>query len=455
MSSSRYLTLPANAVNGPQEPFIYAPEEGFDDIYVLKAVPEVKPRTISFSGDTYQELKTDDGQVTFKAPHWYDVNGDMQIEPGLMLPERNRPVAYVQGSTIKLKAKFRAKGFNWQNNGVHVRAKINGTLDLPDTYCVMAADGYLTLPETPLGQPLDPTVKFYSAQGDNSFNIAWEFYTDYIGNDPNWKSAGTTKHTVYVVNAVPLTTAKSLMCETLFNIGCRNANGLTDPTAIVNAIYGEFTDRVVTRVEPSKGILKDEEMTYWGNPSGGVDSTNGLLQGADGQCGAWGRFMIDILRAQGIEASLIKVLPPVVSNSELQTMISNSFTLQGSAAISLQQPSLWVKNSLATPIPPPDTIGEVVDEPSGGIPGQGNPNPKKRFRDHALVYYGSRLFDPSYGTPSVADLPEWEAAAVDYLGGFVQWQDSLLSGPVGSVRGNNYILERTSAHQVTGSVFSY
>ncbi len=51
-------------------------------------------------------------------------------------------MAYVQGSTIKLTAKFRAKGFNWHNNDVYVRAKMNRALDLPDTYCVMAADGY-------------------------------------------------------------------------------------------------------------------------------------------------------------------------------------------------------------------------------------------------------------------------------------------------------------------------
>ena len=420
MSSSRYLTLPANAVTGPQEPFIYAPEEGFDDIYVLKAVPEVKPRTISFSGDTYQELKGDDGQVTYKAPHWYDVNGDMQIEPGLMLPERNRPVAYVQGSTIKLKAKFRAKGFNWQNNGVHVRAKINGTLDLPDTYCVMAADGYLTLPETPLDQPLDPTVKFYSAQGDNSFNIAWEFYTDYIGNDPNWKSAGTTKHTVYVVNAVPLTTAKSLMCETLFNIGCRNANGLTDPTAIVNAIYGEFTDQKVARVEPSKGTLRksmsiehpedDEEMTYW--DPGNASSTETLLSTGDSTCGGWARFFIDVLRSQGITGvEMYKQDAPAANSSQMAADYLAEFGLN----LSPSPPNdfnavLLVKHwSLFDANPSTGSPSKFQHHGLPGASGQGNGNPKDWFSDHALVKHGTKFFDPSYGGGPYTSVAEWEA----------------------------------------------
>ena len=411
MSSSRYLTLPANAVNGPQEPFIYAPEEGFDDIYVLKAVPEVHPRTISFSGATYQELKGDDGQVTYKAPHWYDVNGDMQIAPGLMLPERNRPVAYVQGSTIKLKAKFRAKGFNWQNNGVHVRAKINGTLDLPDTYCVMATDGYLTLPETPLDQPLDHTVKFYSAQGDNSFNIAWEFYTNYIGNDPNWKSAGTTKHTVYLVKAVPLTTAKSLMCETLFNIGCRKADGLTDPTAIVNAIYGEFTDQKVARVEPSKGTLRksmsiehpedDEEMTYWGNPTQDYFTTIDLLKEADGKCGAWARFFMDVLRAQGITGAELYVLKAPSPNS---TQLAADYLSEIGLNLSPSPPQdftplLLVNDwTLFEPSPGNGNPSKFRHTDNPGVAAQGNTLPRSYFQDHDVVCYGTKFYDPSYGS---------------------------------------------------------
>ena len=424
MSSSRYLTLPANAVNGPQEPFIYAPEEGFDDIYVLKAVPEVHPRTISFSGATYQELKGDDGQVTYKAPHWYDVNGDMQIAPGLMLPERNRPVAYVQGSTIKLKAKFRAKGFNWQNNGVHVRAKINGTLDLPDTYCVMATDGYLTLPETPLDQPLDHTVKFYSAQGDNSFNIAWEFYTDYIGNDPNWKSAGTTKHTVYVVKAAPVTTMRQ---ESLFNIACKTADGKSGSSTdqqIVDAVFTEFEDREVYKVEPSKGMSQTTPMSYDHVSSSSSDFSSAILISTGlGRCGNWANLFKDVLKVHGLTTvQKLDILPDDTSLGEtFEIALYNAFHVRnGYQAFS----------SSIAPIIIPDLFVRVWDplDPwnplaKSGIEAQGNTEPASLFLNHSFNAFGGRIYDPSYGYKSSANggdlnlsILEWETQSLQGVG---------------------------------------
>lgn len=408
------LTMSANSMTGPLLPFIYAPELGHDDIYVLKAIPEVNPRTISFGGatDEYLELKNDAGDVTYKAPHWYHANGNPEIAPGVPLLERNRPVAYVQGSTIKLKAKFRAKGFNWFSNGVHVRAKINGTLDLPDTHCTVGTDGYLTLPETAVTQPLGTTVKFYSAQESNSFNIAWEFYTDYIPVtlEPNWRSAGTTKHTVYVVKATPRTTAKTLMSETLFNIGCRKADGLTDNTAIVNAIYGEFTDRIVARVEPSKGILKDEAMTYWGDLSKQRFATQDLLSDADGRCGAWTRFFTDILRTQGIDAQVMGFFAPTIPAQNLSADIQTYLPTYNPVSAQIFPLSiLYVKSwtLVSNPFNPVD---------NNGIAAQGRTDPQSWFTDHFLVQYGSTYYDPSYGSPVFNSQQEWEDAALDAFG---------------------------------------
>jgi hypothetical protein len=356
------------------------------------------------------------------------VNGDMQIAPGLMRPERNRPVAYVQDSTIKLKAKFRAKGFNWQNNGVHVRAKINGTLDLPDTYCVMAADGYLTLPETPLGQPLDPTVKFYSAQGDNSFNIAWEFYTDYIGNDPNWKSAGTTKHTVYVVKAAPVTTMRQ---ESLFNIACKTADGKSGSSTdqqIVDAVFTEFEDREVYKVEPSKGMSQTTPMSYKHDAS--VPTTGGaekLIELGKGRCGHWARLFRQALMVHGISDIEVVTLDPD-DRSTLQSMeyrFDQAFQIKfgySSIGRSTLVRGLYVKNwNISDPWNPntPDSI-----------PAQGNTTPYSAFIDHEMAQFGSLKYDPSYGTKP----PTFEAWETDGLSCLViQYQvDPYLGNPTRS-----------------------
>jgi hypothetical protein len=398
-------------------------------VYAVKVIPEVDLRTISFGGatDEYLELKNDKGDVTYKAPHWYHANGNPEISPGVPLLERNRPVAYVQGSTIKLKAKFRAKGFNWFTNGVHVRAKINGTLDLPDTFCAVSTDGYLTLPETAVTQPLGNTVKFYSAQGSNSFNIAWEFYTDYlpVTFEPNWRSAGTTKHTVYVVKAAPLTTAKTLMRETLFNIGCRKADGLTDNTAIVNAIYGEFTDRQVARVEPSKGTLRksaanpadDEAMTF--RKPGKEPTTETLLSTGDSRCGGWAKFFIDVLRAQGITGvEMFTQQAPAANSAQLASDYLAEFGLNLSPSPPSEFTSvLLVKHwSLFDVNPSTGNSSKFRHHGLPGAPGQGNDNPQDWFSDHALVKHGTKFFDPSYGGGPYTSVAKWEENSLEGYG---------------------------------------
>ena len=51
-----------------------------------------------------------------------------------------------------------------------------------------------------------------------------------------------------------------------------------------------------------------------------------------------------------------------------------------------------------------------------GIEGQGNPNPKGRFTDHAVVEYGGKYYDPSYGSDVFASQQAWEDAALDAFG---------------------------------------
>ncbi len=108
------------------------------------------------SRGSYLELKSDNGQVTYKAPHWFDRNQDetADIEPFSLVessaakPERNRPVAFVAGTKPKISGKFRARGFPLSGYCMHVRATINGSVHLPQTSCQYTSDGYLTLHPT-------------------------------------------------------------------------------------------------------------------------------------------------------------------------------------------------------------------------------------------------------------------------------------------------------------------
>ena len=379
---------------------------------------EVNPRTVSFSGDAgkYLELTSDNGEVTYKAPHWYHANNSPEITPGVPLLARNRPVAYVQGSKIKLAAKFRAKGFDWQS-GLSIRAKINGTIDLPETWCTMASDGYLTLPETVVDQALGDTVQFYSAQESNAFNIAWEYYVDYnyVTGQPNWKSAGTTKHTVYVVKAAPVTTMRQ---ESLFNIACKTADGKSSSSTdqqIVDAVFTEFEDRKVYKVEPSKGMSQTTPMSYKHDAS--VPTTGGakeLIELGKGRCGHWASLLQNCLSVHGITNSQVAVIVPeepqqlgTVSRFYAAYQAENGTLLPILNDSGVNEALLYIKAW---------NIADVwVPAKGSPIPAQGNTSPQMYFANHVLVEFGTQKYDPSYGA-KYQSFDLWEAAALEAIG---------------------------------------
>lgn len=65
---------------------------------------------------------------------------------------------------------------------------------------------------------------------------------------------------------------------------------------------------------------------------------------------------------------------------------------------------------------PVDTDGNSVDQV--GIPAQGedNEDPFSQFTNHALVKYGGKYYDPSYGNSTVNSLSEWEDASIAGFG---------------------------------------
>jgi hypothetical protein len=214
--------------------------------------------------------------------------------------------------------------------------------------------------------------------------------------------------------ADPIKTATGLMRETLFNLGCRNAKGLGSAAqAVVDAIYNDFKDRDVQRVKFSSGTLDGVKMAYWNNPQTIVDSTTGLLSTGDGRCGAWAQLFTDVLRSQGIDAQLTGFFAPMPNRQLFDAIQAKYPNYQGEITINLgnalqPQPLILVKNwNIANEFAPID---------NQGIEGQGSPNPKGRFTDHAVVEYGGKYYDPSYGSDVFASQLAWEDAALDAFG---------------------------------------
>jgi hypothetical protein len=136
-------------------------------------------------------------------------------------------------------------------------------------------------------------------------------------------------------------------------------------------------------------------MQYWGpvaTPDPGIFTTGSLISHADGRCGAWQNFLIDVLKAQNIpsQAILVKDVQPASVPTGLTFDPAHS--------------SLAVYKY---------------------IPAQGNPNPAYFFVDHAVVEvpsvpaFAMNVYDPSYGKVYsygnlAASQQAWEDTAVDY-----------------------------------------
>lgn len=290
----------------------------------------------------------------------------------------------------------------------------------PESVVSVAADGTVIMPVTPATTGFTNTVRFFNASGtgataDNTpFQIDWQISN---GNLP-FATIGSTKHTVYVTAADPLSTANTLRAETLFNIGCRNGNliALDILDRIPEAIWAEFADRDVQRVIPSSGALDGRAMTYYGGGSGGTATCQGLLANGNGACGAWAAFMIDVLRAQGLEAEHMVIKPKIAPQADLDAAI----TLRYGAGWpgDREEPLLFIREYETTDVfaPIPET---------GGIPAQGNPEPVSLFNDHSVVKYMGSYYDPSYGGGGQPyhSLKSWEDAALEAIGHIVSFSD--------------------------------
>ena len=186
----------------------------------------------------------------------------------------------------------------------------------------------------------------------------------------------------------------TLRHETLFVLGCKNARNKTTENDAVTAIYGEFTDKNVKRVD---GV----QMTYWLNQQMGCVDTSDLLGSADGNgnCQSWAGLFRDMIRVQGIQADRKRVWPKAPDTSVVVKTWKFTDPPHG-------------------PVNHPYLVGiDASDEP--GVEAQGNANPPGSFNGHWITQIGSTLYDPSYGSSPVSgadNLEDYENGAFEGFG---------------------------------------
>jgi len=308
-------------------------------------------KEVSFGGAGFHAVRRDvTPQTDYEPPHW--------------TPSHEYPVSYRRNAKMHVTTKwsvepagafegfFMAKGNNpWGLSLPEAVASVNGTTVTYSADCTTSFPNAIAL--------YDPLV------------IYWWLYTARLG----WMLTGPSEDPCYVTLADPLATP----FHTLLYIGCSKATGKTETTPTAEAIWGEFTDRVVRR------LWDNAQMTYWFGDQMGATDTPEILQRADanGNCQAWAGLLRDCFRVQGISADRIRALP--VSPFDEAILVKS-----------------WLIND-----PPhgsgsyPYIVGtDAFDQ--NGIPGQGNGNPPGAFNGHWITLCNGEYHDPSYGTAKVS-----------------------------------------------------
>ncbi len=350
-----------------------------NSITVNVVVYKVNLKQLSFDGTKYHAVKRDTGnQDDYSAPHWQDnsspPDGDADDAGDIKYP-----ISFTRNTKMKVTTVCRADP---AIAGVTIKVKGDGpgNLDFPETTASIS-DNDITIANVECSNPFVNEIDYFE-----SLSIAWQYSYD---NGSTWVSAGSSTNQTYITLGDPTATTY----HTVLHIGCKNADGKTDPAEIVASIWAEFTDLEVKRADDNATL------SYWKNypPTEPSDTLSGLLATGDGRCQCWSDFFDQAIKCQGISGSTVKVIIP-------------------KSVGGVDPVGIWVKNwdlSNTPPSAPQDLPGE---------PGQGNGDPWSKFFEHVVVEYGSTIYDPSYGK-TFATLKLWQngsLAGIAYTDGTVK-----------------------------------
>ncbi|MEO0726647.1 MAG: hypothetical protein AAFZ63_19035 [Bacteroidota bacterium] len=367
-----------------------------------------------------------------------------------------KPVTYISGYSINVEANILVDcpGLELGDDPtIFVRGVCSNTANynLPIRQATILNDFFIRYEKTNAEMSFpDLVVNHFE-----NFEIKWFVALDATAPDEDWVSAGITTTELYVVHGIPDMiyinpggdpSLATQPFHTLIHLGCKNAQGKSNPQEIVDAIYQEFMDQ---DVRPYGG--SDLPMTYWGPnsaPEPSCFSTYGLLTYLDGRCAAWAEFFQDIIKMQGIEESVIYSVNwnYILNDSDFIRMGMARSAFFGDEANNVQfvgwnhpvtgelgvRADFLVKHWSITEedvfiiheynpsnidVITLDNGNEIHRREEDGVIGQGNTDPRSYFLTHAIVEYADFFYDPSYGTSKNASSNAWENQSLDAFGG--------------------------------------
>jgi hypothetical protein len=314
---------------------------------------------VTFDSNT---ILKDDGSGAYPTTNqWVDKDGrDNPADP----KTTSLPLSYNAGDSITASVDFGIAGQdpsgNYTITGV---ASGIGTEGMTFTWHGTLGGGQTHLQATiTSGVPLNDLIDY------GTLDIDWT-----VTHDGNSVHYGSTSNRIYVTAG-----GRNAQFETVLLVGCqggKEANPISATEDIIAGIWSEFASRMI---DDAEGNL----LHYWGVATATPwTTTEALLKRHDGTCSAWTAFFRDVLAAQGIAATVYKIVPEIPADDP------NG----GLSVPDMKESSLVVYKAL---------------------PGQGGDPSRNIFTDHKVVMVGSTIYDPSYGDGPYASKLAWEDASV-------------------------------------------
>ena len=335
-------------------------------------------------------IAKDDGSGFFTAPEWSAADV--------------KPVAYVSGAKVKVKARFQ---FSCTPTGtVYMKGVNPDGYDLPPVALTFSGTEGTYEGESKTAFPANTVNAF------DPFNISWQASTDV--NLPYTEMA-TSKNPLYVLYGTP--NKFTTPFYTSIHLGCKNAAGQSEEDKIVDYMYGEFTDQCVERVGRA-GC-----MSYWGanshisiNPvPSSLFTTAGLLANGEARCNAWAKFFIDMIRLQGLQnpPQLLQLewtrshylegvdntnLDSDAATNQLEFGSLSPTSIVRRAGFFVKKWNIQERTFVDCFVTTTNSPNQLISSPNVdiiGSPAQNNNNPWAFFDEHLIVLYNNKYYEGS------------------------------------------------------------
>ena len=274
----------------------------------LFSVVKLGLKNVSFSGtpnsqgaNNYRPVIKDTSTTheSYDAPHWVvSSNGS---------PEQKNPVSYVRNGKMKVSAEWSpSPDTNIDFPAPKVKGDGNGNLDFSDTSTTIgsgASGNSVKINEVEAANPFADTIDYL-----DPLKIDWQISSQPPSYSDTWNNAGSSQNPVYVM--LNYMSRTYIAKDAVLYLSCKNAKGLTDPNAIIAAIWNGFKNRDVVTRENRQLHYYQDYLTNITFPYA-TRSGPGLIEAGDGQCGSWANLLGITIRMQGVSTPISYVTAKV------------------------------------------------------------------------------------------------------------------------------------------------